>query len=135
LLRAPDEKGHEMPLVTGMDILVIEDDPDLRALICNALEKSGFFVQEAENGAVALEMVKCCVFDLVIADVRLPGPLSGPDTIRAMRRFAPSLPCLYISGIEAPTLESPRHDEFVSKPFDPRKLVGCVWELLQRSES
>src|SRR5580704_15375229 len=89
-------------------------------------------VDTAGDGLTALEKIDAGDFDLIVADVRLPGGLDGLDTVRCARAHHPGLRSLFISGKVMPTLEDPESDAFVVKPFHCKELLGCVWELLLR---
>jgi DNA-binding response OmpR family regulator len=113
-------------------ILIIEDDPDIAALLRSMLSREGFPVSTAEDGTIALELIEKGGIDLLITDIGLPPPLDGIETVRRARQCNPALRSLFISGSGGARLhESPR-DDFVSKPFNERELLGCVWELFSR---
>ena len=72
--------------------------------------------------------------DLAVVDIRLPGGLGGPETVRRAKVKHPGLKVIFISGAEPPPgcCDSDRND-FVTKPFLKRELLGCVFELLLRN--
>jgi DNA-binding response OmpR family regulator len=113
-------------------ILIIEDDPDIAALLCSMLRGEGFPVCTAEDGLTALELIEKGGIDLLITDIGLPPPLDGIETVRRARLCNPALRSLFISGNGATRLHDPARDDFVSKPFNARELLGCVWELFSR---
>jgi DNA-binding response OmpR family regulator len=112
-------------------ILIIEDDPDIAALLCSMLTREGFPVSTAEDGPTALELIEKGGIDLLITDIGLPPPLDGIETVRRARQCNPALRSLFISGSGAARYD-PARDDFVSKPFNERELLGCVWELFSR---
>ena len=79
------------------DILVIDDNGDLRAAICLALERAGFAVTGAEDGGTVLKHLAQTRFDLVITDIVMPGT-DGLEMIFALRKENPVLPIIAISG-------------------------------------
>jgi two-component system response regulator MprA len=113
-------------------VLVLEDDDQVRSVVTETLRGHGMRVDTAGDGLTALEKIDAGDFDLIIADVRLPGGLDGLDTVRCARARHPCLRSLFISGKVMPTLEDPEADAFVMKPFVCQELLGCVWELLLR---
>src|SRR5580704_6056430 len=113
-------------------ILVIDDDPEVCALLQSLLHCEGFPVWTAEDGLSALDMIKNGEFDLLITDIGLPPPLDGIETVRRARECDPSLRSLFISGTGTARWDDPTCDDFVSKPFNSRELVGCIWELFSR---
>jgi len=114
-------------------ILVVEDDEGVRDAISGVLVASGFQVQTAATGLEALAIIEERSFDMMIADTRLAGGLSGSETTQCARVRRPALKCLFISDHGAPLVCNPRHDDIVAKPFRARELLGCVWKVLQRS--
>jgi two-component system, OmpR family, phosphate regulon response regulator PhoB len=121
--------------MTNGRILVVDDDEQSRALVRVALEREGFSVLEAADGAVALEMVATEGPDLVVLDVNLPS-MGGFDVLSELR-LAHSLPVIMVTGRDAETdrvlgLELGA-DDYVIKPFAPRELTSRVRAILRRS--
>ena len=113
-------------------ILVIDDDPDLRSMLCCMLSKEGFPVSGAEDGPSALRLIETEKFDLLITDVGLPPPMDGFEIVRRARESTPGLRSLFISGTERAKWDDPQREDFVYKPFRTSELVGCIWELFWR---
>jgi DNA-binding response OmpR family regulator len=111
-------------------ILVLEDDDDVRETITALLSQAGFQVETAATSWEAIAMIDEQPFDMVVADIRLPGGLSGLQMAQHVRVRHPSLKCLFISGGE-PVICDPLLDDFVAKPFRPFELIGCVWKVLR----
>jgi DNA-binding response OmpR family regulator len=117
-------------------VLVLEDNKNLRQTVMEMLSRQGLAADAASDGFTALKMLDADEFDLIVAEVRLPGGISGLDTVRDARARHPRLRSLFISGGRGPPMvNDPRSDDFVSKPFDSRELLGCVWALLTRDLS
>ena len=116
-------------------ILVVEDDEDLRELVCIVLADRGYRILDAGNGADALAMLaEDGDVDLLLTDVILPGGLNGPEVARRVRHLKPELPVIYMSGYTADTLQ--HHDTasdviLVHKPFDPETLARRIGEMLE----
>src|SRR5579864_5608866 len=113
-------------------VLVLEDDEQTRDLVVEILRDGGMQVDAAADGWAALEKIEAAPFDLIVADLRLPGDIDGLDTVRRARTRQPALRSLIISASRLQWLGDPIVDDFVEKQFDPRELLGCVWELLLR---
>lgn len=116
-------------------VLVVEDDPKTRALLRIYLEREGFAVRAAADGAQALAMATEQAPDLAILDLMLPG-LDGLGLCRRLRRQS-SLPILFLS---ARSTEDDKvaglqegADDYVAKPFSPRELMARVHALLRRA--
>ena len=68
---------------------------------------------------------------MMVVDIRLPGGLDGITVTQHVRARQPSLKCVFISGARDPIICDPALDEFVTKPFRPFELVGCIWKVLR----
>ena len=113
-------------------ILIIDDDPEICSTLCRMLGREGFSVCTAEDGPSALKLIEEREIDLLITDIGLPPPMDGIETVRRARECRPGLRSLFISGTGAARWDNPDNDDFVSKPFHERELVGCIWELYSR---
>ena len=113
-------------------ILIIDDDPEVCITLRSMLRSEGFPVCTAEDGPTALELIKKGDFDVLITDIGLPPPMDGIETVRRARECAPHIRSLFISGGSDAKWDDPENDDFVSKPFHARELVGCIWELYSR---
>lgn len=112
-------------------ILVVEDEDEIRDAISELLIDTGFRVFTAATGAEAIALTSEHDFELVVADIRLPGELDGLAMAQRMRMRHPSIKCLFISGSHDPIVCDPVLDEFISKPFRSSELLGCVWKVLR----
>lgn len=120
-------------------VLVVEDEPDIAALIAYQLTREGFRVETAANGNEALSAVGREIPDLVVLDRMLPG-LSGDEVLQTLRTESATktIPILVlaakkeqedrISGFELGA------DDYLTKPFSPRELVLRVRAILRRLE-
>ncbi len=80
-------------------VLVIDDNEDVRVFLGKGLRASGFAVWLAADGheGVAVYQEHASVIDLLLLDILMPG-WSGPETLTAIRAFAPDLRCCFMSG-------------------------------------
>ena len=115
-------------------ILVLEDDASVRETLSAVLTDAGFRVETAATGWEAIALIDQHPFDMVVADIGLPGGLNGLQTARHARERHPRLKCLFISGQRAPVVCDPVLDDFVAKPFRPFELLGCVWKVLRGNQ-
>ena len=120
-------------------ILVVEDEPDIAALIAYQLTREGFRVETASSGDQALTAVNREIPDLVVLDRMLPG-LSGDEVLRSLRSevTTQSIPVLVLTAkreqedrIQGLELGA---DDYLTKPFSPRELVLRVRSILRRSD-
>lgn len=116
-------------------ILVVDDDANIRQVLRFALEQAGYAVQEAENGAAGLERFEECGPDLVILDVMMPE-MGGTEVCRRIRRVS-DVPVLFLSSrddeIDRVVGLELGADDYVPKPFSPRELVARVKAILRRA--
>jgi DNA-binding response OmpR family regulator len=114
-------------------ILVLDADSTERTSIQQVLAREGFEVAAVADAPSALRQLETKAFALVVAEIRLPGPLDGITTLRLARAKRPGLKCLFTSAIVPARLWGDDElDDFIAKPLDRRELLGCVFELLAR---
>lgn len=78
-------------------ILVVDDEPDVRALFCEILRNAGHTVAEASNGSRALDMVSSAQPDLIVLDIFMPGR-DGVEVLIAIRQSYPEIRIVTCSG-------------------------------------
>jgi len=76
------------PDKSGTSILIVEDEEDQRLRLKYVLESEGYRIEEATDGAKAIEKMKTVKFDLVITDLKMPGDKNGMDVLLAAKAFA-----------------------------------------------
>jgi PAS domain S-box-containing protein len=114
----------------GETILVVEDQPEVRAMVVRALSQAGYEVLDAasaaEGHAIWEKEIERVV--LLVADVVMPGGASGRQLAERLQRRKPSLQVLYVSGFsdEAMLEELGRGALFLEKPFTPEELLRRV---------
>jgi two-component system, cell cycle sensor histidine kinase and response regulator CckA len=121
-------------------VLVVDDEPGVRDLVCRVLRGEGYRTIEAGHGGEALELLESGseAVDLVVTDVVMPG-MDGRELGRRLAKLKPSLPVLYISAYDVNDIfrrGSPRSSApFLQKPFPPDTLIHSVEQLLQNRSS
>jgi DNA-binding NtrC family response regulator len=116
-------------------VLVAEDDPQLRALVCRCLLAGGYSVLEACDGAEALEVAAAHIgpLELLVSDVVMPN-VSGKELAERLLLVRPGLLVLFMSGYSDAAIA--RHGEltpgatFLQKPVAPDALLRTVREIL-----
>jgi phosphate regulon transcriptional regulator PhoB len=119
------------------EVLVVEDEPDIRELVVLHLTREGFRCRTAADGGDALREVRAARPDLVVLDLMLPG-MSGLEVCRRLRA-EPGTATLPIIMLTAKVDEVDRvvglemgADDYVAKPFSPKELVARVRAVLRR---
>jgi CheY-like chemotaxis protein len=112
-----------------LKVLLVDDHPEVRSTTAALLEDYGHEVRQADNGAVALDLLKKrkCDFDILITDYAMPH-LSGTDFLREARLLCPDVPALLVTGyaeIES-IRDRPPSVEVLLKPFTPAKLEAAI---------
>ncbi len=116
------------------NILIAEDDDSMREFLAKALRRAGHEVVAVGDGLDALAQVTDASFDLLLADVVMPG-LDGIEVARRATKRQPGLKVMFITGFAAVALrareQSPKDARVLSKPFHLRDLVDQVGAMLQ----
>ena len=120
--------------VKGQTILVVDDEPRIRALIQKILSRHGYRVIEAADGQEALAMFKAHPeIDLLITDVMMPR-MGGAELVEQLRRQTIGVKVLYVSGYtDDPKITAgkfPPGTAFLAKPFTIAALMSKVREVL-----
>ena len=117
-------------------VLVVDDDDQIRKLICLVLQQEGHTVVEASNGKKAIQHIQETVIDLVISDVVMPD-MDGLELIKEIRRTLSGMKILAVSGAgkEGPGLYLSIADRFgadaiLMKPFAPDQLIKKISALI-----
>jgi two-component system OmpR family response regulator len=121
--------------VQSRTILVVDDDPHIREVICFALDKASYSYEVASNGKEALDKAALCDPALMVLDIGMPE-MDGLDVCRHLRKTS-EVPILFLSarddevdrivGLELGA------DDYVTKPFSPRELIARVGAILKRT--
>jgi len=113
--------------------LVVDDEPKVRAIICQMLERLGCDVTEAGDGEEALERVAAELFDVALIDVRLPRGREGLEVTRRAKRVRPDLHIIVITGIPTGDIAfqagKEGADDFLPKPLDMEQLRVILDQL------
>lgn len=130
---------HRMMMQTDLPatLVVVDDDPQLRALIAGFLSDNGLSVQTAEDAVALGAVLEAGTVDLIIIDVMMPGE-DGLSVVRRLQR--PDRPGIIIlsamgddwdriAGLELGA------DDYLAKPCNPRELLARVRAVLRRRET
>jgi len=110
-------------------VLIVDDEAAIRRALRPPLAELGFQVHEASRGEEALQLLHSSPVDVVLLDINMPG-IGGIETLRRIRAFAPRLPVLMVTVLEAEeekveALELGA-DDYITKPFSTRELIARI---------
>ncbi|MEO6260766.1 MAG: hybrid sensor histidine kinase/response regulator [Thermoanaerobaculia bacterium] len=136
-----DAEGHSQGSLSGVSILVVEDNDDARTLLSTILQRSGAMVATAENAAAAFQLLEVSLPDIIISDIEMPGE-DGYAFIRRLRM--PASPANKIPAI-ALTAHAGAADRVhsleagfqmhIGKPVEPVELMAALKGLLTTASS
>ena len=124
--------------MTGINILIVDDEAPIREMIAVALEMAGYSCMEAENAQQAHAMILDHMPDLVLLDWMMPGT-SGIELARRLKRdeLTATLPIIMLTakGEEDNKIQGLETgaDDYITKPFSPRELVARLKAVLRRT--
>ena len=115
------------------NILLAEDDSSMREFLARALRRAGHEVAAVGDGLAALETIEQQAFDLLLADVVMPG-MDGIELARRAAKEQSGIKVMFITGFAAVALNSdsdaPKNAKVLSKPVHLRELVSEVNKML-----
>ena len=120
------------------NILLVDDEPMLRSVLCQYLKHAGHAVVECRDGDDALDQLRSTRFDIVISDVLMPG-MDGLALCGAMRTM-PDLAGIPVLFVTARNVDEDMRTELdrigdgsVFKPFEPEALLRAIDSALQKT--
>lgn len=120
--------------MSSENILVVDDEPQIRRVLRTTLSFRGYVISEAETGEQALELARKLKPDLILLDVNLPG-MSGIETCREIRRWSDApIIMLTVRSAERDKVVAldAGADDYVTKPFGIEELLARVRASLRR---
>ncbi|RLA87529.1 MAG: sigma-54-dependent Fis family transcriptional regulator [Deltaproteobacteria bacterium] len=120
----------------GQQVLVVDDEREMRVAMEEVLKRCGLRVTTAQDGAGAVEKFCQDLYDLVIADVKMPR-MSGLELLKEIRRIAPKIPVILVTayGSVDGAVKAMKEGAFdyIQKPFSPEELEEVVKRALSRN--
>jgi DNA-binding response OmpR family regulator len=112
-------------------VLIVEDDPPVRALLADVLEDEGYEVVAVHDGATALQVVDSIKVDLITVDLELPG-ISGIDMLDILRKRKIDRPPVIMVTSTKPVNRQIRQmaQAVITKPFDVDEFLQAVLDAL-----
>ena len=135
---APTDPSKSAPVEQRLKhVLVVDDDPALRAMVANYLVDQNVRVSTASNGREMARVLTAGGVDLAILDLKL-GNENGLEIVRALRAES-DLPIIVLTGQHLDEIDRVvglelGADHYLTKPFSPRELLARIRAVLRRSE-
>jgi DNA-binding NtrC family response regulator len=117
------------------NILVVDDDTELRKVLSSILSEEGYSVKTVENGKQAIEVSEKKRFDLALIDIKLPD-MEGTELLHRLKEKQPHIVTVIITGF--PTIQNAMGavnegaDGYILKPFEIRKLLEAIRKHLNK---
>ena len=116
------------------NILIVDDEPDIREILRYNLEKAGFNITEAITGDDALNKLSKDL-DLAILDIMMPGK-DGYEVCRKIREQGNTVPIIFLTAMDREFDEvrglEVGGDDYIKKPFSPKMLIARINAILRR---
>jgi PAS domain S-box-containing protein len=130
-----NDSMSDIPMAQGENILVVEDDADVRHLAVGLLSGLGYEISEAGSAEAALDVLKHSgAIDLVLSDVVLPGAMNGPDLAAEVRRHSPGIKIIFMTGYAKEAFNSHaelgEYSHVIQKPFKKADLAATIRSVL-----
>jgi CheY-like chemotaxis protein len=121
----------EQQMTTTPRILIVDDDPQIRAYLSLTFESVGYVVNTAECGRDAIAMCSVQAFDVVLSDVMMPD-MNGHELAQWLSAHHPTIRTALMSGYDAVLDGRALAPECqrIAKPFRPEEIVSFVSEVL-----
>jgi CheY-like chemotaxis protein len=131
-----EKPDHVLSALTGVKVLVAEDNAVNMAIVKRFLEKWGIEISEATNGKIAVELFKKGEYDLLLFDLEMPE-MDGAEALKEIRKLNHDVP---VMAFTAAVYENMREDlkqkgftDFIHKPFRPDDLHSKIAEYSKRA--
>ena len=121
-------------MARSSSVLVVDDDGEMRMLLLDVLQKEGYEVAEAANGAEAVVALRARSYDVIVLDKNMPGP-SGLDLLPGLRRVCPDSRFIMMTAFgDVPSYAEAMERgaaAFLFKPFPIERFTEAVCEALK----
>lgn len=116
-------------------LLIVDDEKDIRKVICEYAKKEGYHVLEAEDGKEAFQLLQTEVIDLMILDVMMPK-LDGMTLLESLSSIKKKVPTIILSALDDEVDKLAGFemgiDDYLCKPFSPKELMARIKAVLNR---
>lgn len=116
------------------NILVVDDEENIREIISEFLQTLGYQVVEASNGEEAIRACSKVEFDMVISDIRMPK-MNGLKLLKSLKTYRPELPVILMTGYQPSKSQeaslTTKADGYLLKPFSLKSLRQAILKILK----
>ena len=116
-------------------LLIVDDEKDIRKVICEYAKKEGYHVLEAEDGKEAFQLLQTEVIDLMVLDVMMPN-LDGMTLLESLSSIKKKVPTIILSALDDEVYKLAGFemgiDDYLCKPFSPKELMARIKAVLNR---
>ena len=135
--KSSDIKDSDGARNDSLRVLLVEDDEIVRKTLMRQIMQSGMAVVSAANGTEAQKaFLDHGGFDVVVSDVVMPGDLQGPELVKTLRKSAPGLPAVLVSGYpldsQREKYQASETDFVLTKPVTREKLIAAIHQAVNR---
>ncbi len=118
-----------------INVLVIDDEKDIRENISNILKKHDYHAVTIDNVVDAEDMIRNKKWDIIISDVMIPH-LGGFELVDVVKQISSDTPVILVTGMDKDILNttSTRADIILTKPFTGKQLIDAIESLLGKKE-
>ena len=130
-------RKHKVPLLNE-NILIVDDDKELRKSLSSILFEEGYTVETVENGKQAIKVSEKSRFDIALIDIKLPD-MEGTELLHRLKEKQPHIVMIIVTGF--PTLENAMKtvnegaNGYIMKPYDTQKLLGMIRKQLNKGNA
>jgi excisionase family DNA binding protein len=126
-----ERSGPGAAEAAGPRVLIVDDDPGMRAFVRASLEPEGFDVTDAASASEGLAVLEEEPLDLILLDVMMPG-MDGWEMLQRVQERHGAIPVIMFSGKVDVASEAARRgaSDFISKPSDPQQIVERAKQIL-----
>jgi DNA-binding NtrC family response regulator len=116
-----------------INVLVVDDDKEIRNTLIAILESENYLVQTAESGKKAIRLCEKTTFDVALIDIELPD-IKGTELLHILKEKQPKMVRIIITG--HPSIENAaksvneKADGYIMKPFDIQELLAIIKKLV-----
>jgi CheY-like chemotaxis protein len=116
-------------------LMIVDDNEGVRHLVSRWLERAGFSVSQAKDGAEALDLIKKDPPDIILADIRMPK-INGLELARMVKREFPGTKVVLMTAYSSPqTIAQAKRegvDDYLEKPFTQDQVEKTAREVMTR---